>query len=36
MSLSDVAAVEVYSSAGGMPMQFDNGNACGSVVFWTK
>jgi hypothetical protein len=36
MSLNDVAAVEVYSSAAGMPMQFDNGNGCGSVVFWTK
>ena len=36
MSLNDLAAVEVYTSNGGMPMQFDTGNGCGSVVFWTK
>jgi hypothetical protein len=36
MSLNDVAAVEVYRSGAGMPMQFDTGNGCGSVVFWTK
>ena len=36
MTLNDLAAVEVYRSSGGMPMQFDTGNGCGSVVFWTK
>jgi len=36
MTLNDVAAVEVYSSGAGMPMQFDTGNGCSSVVFWTK
>ena len=36
MTLNDLAAVEVYRSGAAMPMQFDTGNGCGSVVFWTK
>ena len=36
ITLRDVAAVEVYSSAAGMPMQFDTGSGCGAVAFWTK
>ena len=36
MALNDVAAVEVYPSRAGLPMQFDTGSECGSVVFWTK
>lgn len=34
--LPDLDAVEVYSSSGTTPVQFDGGNGCGSVVFWTK
>ena len=36
MNLNDLAAVEVYRSGAGLPMQFDTGSGCGSVVFWTK
>jgi len=36
MTLNAIEGVEVYRSGAGMPMQFDTGNGCGSVVFWTK
>ena len=36
ISLNDVAAVEVYSGGATTPMQFDSGNGCGAVAFWTK
>jgi hypothetical protein len=36
MTLNAIDGVEVYRSGAGMPMQFDTGNGCGSVVFWTK
>jgi hypothetical protein len=36
ISLNDLAAVEVYTGGAGTPMQFDSGNGCGAVAFWTK
>jgi len=36
IQLHDLAAVEVYSGGATTPAQFDTGNGCGSVVFWTK
>ena len=32
----DLAAVEVYAGGASTPAQFDGGNGCGAVVFWTK
>lgn len=34
--LPDLDAVEVYTSSGATPSQFDGGKGCGSIVFWTK
>jgi hypothetical protein len=33
---TEVVAVEVYTSTISMPMQFDRGSGCGSVVVWTR
>jgi TonB-dependent receptor-like protein len=36
IQLHDLAAVEVYAGGASTPAQFDGGNGCGAVVFWTK
>jgi hypothetical protein len=36
IQLHDLEAVEVYAGGASTPAQFDGGNGCGSVVFWTK
>jgi hypothetical protein len=36
ITMHDVYAVEVYAGTGLTPAQFDVGNGCGAVVFWTK
>ena len=33
---TEIVAVEVYTSTISMPMQFDRGGGCGSVVVWTR
>ena len=33
---TEIVGVEVYNFTVSMPMQFDRGNGCGSVVVWTR
>jgi hypothetical protein len=35
--MSDMAAVEIYSSLAGLPPQFlDRTNPCGAIVVWSR
>jgi hypothetical protein len=37
LPLVDVEAIEVYTSIGGLPAEFNRpGAVCGVIVFWTR
>ena len=36
LDVASIAAVEVYARAGTAPAEFQRGNTCGTVLFWTR